>query len=146
MSLKKINFIFENCESFEINEKYILFFTLDKIYPSIHYYGKGRFKKTEHADIFIIRLHSDANEEYHSFGIPTLAKNKFKRITEYNDLTSVKLTTDEGEKEYYLNWNMSNDCVNSYQKTLLTKNGDVCIVVAKDKELEDYFYGECFGC
>lgn len=151
MKLKYIEFIFENCDRFKIDGKYIGAFIIDDIKKQICRVACNSIMEMDIAQSIIIEINKDANEEYFEFGVDNndLKIFKFDRISSSNDITSIEFVLEEDISEphipkakhyhYYTYWVGDNDYLNEVQSTLVDKDGNLYIVIEKDKKVNDYF-------
>ena len=149
-NLKNITFHFENCDYITIDGKYIGGFLVEDIRTSFNRIASNCVMKMETAYIFAIEIHKDANNERYAFnqiGHNELRGMTFDRIKEYDDITSIEFELeneydDIEHYEYYINWTGDSDYNNDSQVSHIGGNGNLYIVIAKDKNVEDFFYFE----
>lgn len=145
MNLKSITFGFENCEVLTIDGKCVGEFLVDNITKYFARIACNSIDKVEVANTFAIEISTSANESYCPFGMKELCgpTTKFGRLLQYNDITSIDFTLQDGETEttysYWLYWREGNECLNVAQYTHLSTLGNLYIVVSKDKKFEDFF-------
>ena len=153
MKLKYIEFIFENCDSIKIEGKYIGYFLVDDLETSIKRIASNSIEKMDSANIIAIEIHKDANKERYAFGqnhIEDFKEMTFDRFKKYGDITSIQFELEEdyvkeGEEsrreyyDYYTTWFGDSEYENEAQKTYLSKSGNLYIVIADKKNIEDFF-------
>lgn len=153
MKLKYIEFVFENCDYIKIEGKYIGDFLVDNLETSIKRIACNSIEKMDAANIIAIEIHKDANKERYQFGqshIEDFKEMTFDRFKEYGDITSIQFELEEDYVEegqvprkeyydYYVNWTEDNEYINEAQKTYLSKSGNLYIVIADKKNIEDFF-------
>lgn len=153
MKLKEITLILENCDAITIDGKYIGRFLVDDLHSYIGRTALNSFDKVDVADTIIIEIHKDANKERYQFDQTQYEDFKqmtFDRLLNYKDITGIEFTlvenyVQEGRKpvvedyNYYVDWVGDSDYVNEAQVNYLSKDGNLYIVIAKDKKIEDFF-------
>lgn len=150
MRLKNIRFIFENCDVITIDGKYIGNFLIDDIRTTIGRSAVNFIGKMETAYTIVIEIHKDANKERHALGLPELNQLTFDRFTKWNDITAVEFELEEQYVEdgqapkveyyhYYTNWVGDNEYENDAQSAYISENGDLYLVIDKNKQIRDYF-------
>ena len=150
--LKYVTFILENCERITIVGKYVASFLVDDIKTSISRMASNYIGKMDTANTFAIEIHRDANDTINPFGDPNLGQYlKFDRLSRYNDITSIQFELygkcdDDDEFDewyesyhYYVNWVGDDDYENDAQKSYLSKDNNLYIVIADGKNIEDFF-------
>lgn len=153
MKLKYIEFIFENCDAIKIEGKYIGDFLVDDLETSIERIACNSIQKMDTVNTVAIEIHKDANKKRYKFGqryIENFKEMTFDRFETYGDITSIQFEleedyVEEGQKphreyyEYYVNWIGDNEYENDAQKTYLSKSGNLYIVIADKKNIENFF-------
>ena len=147
MKLKNITFTFENCDMITIDGKYIGNFLVDEIKTSIQRVGCNAIIKMDIAKVIAIEIHKDANKERSSFDFWDCNDDKhmiFDRFLEYDDITSVEFTLDDGDGNctdynYYVDWVGDSDMENEAQHSYVSKDNNLYIVISDGKNVDDYF-------
>lgn len=153
MKLTYIEFVFENCDSIKIEGKYIGDFLVDDLKTSMQRIACNSIEKIDTANTVAIEIHKDANKERYQFGqshIEDFKEMTFDRFKKYGDITSIQFELEEDYVEegrsprreyydYYVSWTGDNEYVNEAQKTYLSKSGNLYIVIADKKNIEDFF-------
>lgn len=153
LKIKYIEFIFENCDSIRIEGKYIGDFLVDNLTTSIKRIACNSIEKMDVANTVAIEIHKDANKERYPFGrsnIEYFKEMTFDRLKSYEDITSIQFELEEdyvkeGQSprreyyDYYVSWTGDNEYVNEAQKTYLSKSGNLYVVIADKKNIEDFF-------
>lgn len=150
MKLKEITFVLENCDLITIDGKYIGDFIIEDIHTDIRRIACNSINKMEIANVFAIEIHKDANKERYEFGVAGQPQMTFDRLSAYSDITEIEFVliddyTDDGEivysekYNYYVYWNSTDDQTNKAQKDYISKDGNLYIVIAESKGIEDYF-------
>lgn len=140
--IKSIEFIFENCESLSIPKNCIGLLDIEGIHDVIRRMAMNSIAKYTRADEFAIEIYKEADEEYHPFGNIEDASSKLKRLTEFNDIASIEVAYEDGSTDTLFLPYSDDDSLgacNAYQKTYVSKLGNVYIVVSKEKDIDFYF-------
>lgn len=136
-SIKSIEFVFENCECFSIDAKYLGEFELSDIHQCIHRIASNCIAKMDCANTVAIEIFSEGNKEYSPFGVRDRDETLFDRFM-YHDITSIEIVYDDETSEtYYVDY--EGDEINEYQKNYMNNFGDMYIVISKDKGIFDFF-------
>lgn len=144
MKLKNITFTFENCDMITIDGKYIGNFLVDEIKTSIQRVACNAIMKMDIAKVIAIEIHKDANKERCALGCDNWKQMTFDRFLEYDDITSIELTLDDGDGnctdyDYYVDWVGDSDMENEAQHSYVSKDNNLYIVISDGKNVEDYF-------
>lgn len=144
--LKYITFILENCERITIDGKYVASFLVDDIKTSISGVGSNYIRKMDTANTFVIEIHRDANDTINPFGDPNLGQYlKFDRLSRYDDISSIEFELYDDNNNwgevyhYYVNWVGDDNYENDAQKSYLSKDNNLYIVIADGKNIKDFF-------
>lgn len=153
MRLKYIEFVFENCDSIKIEGKYIGDFLVDNLETSIKRIACNSIDKIDVANTVVIEIHKDANKERYQFDqdhIENFKQMTFDRFKAYGDITSIQFELEEDYIEegqvarreyydYYVDWTGDSEYTNEAQKTYLSKEGNLYIVIADGADIEEFF-------
>lgn len=153
MKLKYIELVFENVDSIKIEGKYIGDFLVADLETSIKRIACNSIDKIDVANTVAIEIHKDANKERYQFDqthTEDFKQMSFDRIKNCDDITSIQFELEEDYVEegqvscvehydYYVNWTGDSEYVNEAQKTYLSKDGNLYIVIADGKKLDDFF-------
>lgn len=153
MKLKYIELYFENIDSIKIEGKYIGYFLVDDLKTSIQRIACNSIDKMDIANMFAIEIHKDANKERYQFDQVYTEKFKqmtFDRIKKHADITSIEFELEEDyvaegqiscveHYSYYVHWTGDSEYTNEAQKTYLSKDGNLYIVIADKQEISDIF-------
>lgn len=153
MKLKEITFIFENCEDITIDGKYVGYFLVEDIRTSIERIACNAINKIDVAHTFAIEIHKDANKERYPFGLKGHKELTFDRFVAYDDITSIQFELVEDYVEdgrepitehynYYVHWTGESDQENDSQESCISNVGNLYIVIADGKNIEDFFEKE----
>lgn len=138
-----IEFVFENCECFEIESKHFGMFQMSNIQTKIMRIACNAINKFQTAHSIALEIFSEANIDYNPFGSVEVNK-KFDRLLAWRDITSIILHYDDNSEEsYYVDYNEEYEgalgAENLNQHTYKSKLGNLYIVIEKDKNIDDYF-------
>ena len=150
MKLKEITFVLENCDCITIDGKYIGDFFIEDIRTSIKRIACNAINKMDVVHTFAIEIHKDANKERCPFGFIEDKELTFNRLVFYDDITSIdfKLVEDYVEESrepiiehyhYYVHWTGESDYINEAQKSYISNVGNLYIVIADGKNIEDFY-------
>lgn len=147
MNLKNITFTFENCDMITIDGKYIGDFLVDEIKTSIQRVACNAIMKFDIAHVIAIEIHKDANKKRSSFDFWDCNDDKhmiFDRISKWADITHIDFTLENSDGvcsdySYTTNWVGDSDMENDAQHSLVSKNGNLYIVISDGENIEDYF-------
>ena len=155
-NIAKVDIVLENCEYITLDAKYFGELFVDGIYEQIKRIACNSISNMKSAKEVAIEIFKEANEvDYCPFGQDEKVKI-FDRLTQYNDITSLtfyyeKKNEDDDKKkkknketEYdkediYINWYGDSDNENESQISYISSQGNLYIVIAKDKNVEDFF-------
>lgn len=153
MKLKNITLVFENCDSITIDGKYIGKFLVDDIHTSIERIACNAIEKIDLAGTFVVEIHKDANKERFQFDqthCEDFKQMAFDRLSAYNDITNIQINliedyVEEGQVpreehyDYYVKWTGESDYANDSQVNYMSDCGNLYIVIADGKKIEDFF-------
>lgn len=151
MKLKEITFVLENCDLITIDGKYIGNFIVEDIRTSIQRIACNSIEKMDVAHTLAIEIHKDADKTHYAFGIEDYYKESvFDRIISYDDITSIQFElvdeyTEESQEptvehyDYFIDWVEGDNQENDAQKSYVSKVGNLYIVIADGKNIEDFF-------
>lgn len=153
MKLKYLTLVLENCDSIEIEGKYVGDFLVDDLKTSIKRIACNSIDKIEVANTIAIEIHKDANKERYQFAQTQNEDCKqmtFERLDKCADITSIYFVLEKDYVEpgqvpceecynYYVDWTGESEYVNEAQKTYISKGGHLYIVIADGKKIEDFF-------
>lgn len=142
MKLKEITFVFENCDCITIDGKYIGDFLVDELNTSIQRIACNSIEQMDGANVVVVEIHKDANKERYPFAQTNWEDSKhmvFDRFVEYDDITSIEFKLDDKDYSYYVDWVGDDDYENEAQSSYVSKDGHLYLVIAKDKEVSDFF-------
>jgi len=145
-----VKLIFENCDYITIDGKYIGNILVDDLHTCFRRTAYNAIEKVETANTFALEIHKTANKDRYQFADIDLKQKIFDRIKKYADIACVKFELEvyleEGNSrvehyEYYVNWvdESECECENEAQTSYISYDGNMYIVIAKDKVIEDFF-------
>lgn len=153
MRLKEITLVFENCDSITIDGKYVGNFLVDDTKTSVKRIACNAIEKIDICYTFAIEIHKDANKVRHAFEqtqIEDFKEEIFTRISRFNDITSIEFELEEtyikdGEMprtevyNYWVDWAGDSEYANKAQTSYISTPGNLYLIIAKDKCIEDFF-------
>lgn len=127
----------ENCESIEIEGRYIGEIELIGLKQIITRYGEYRI-----CEDFILEINRDADKKYKSFGMIS-DEILFERLINIRDIVSITIRYNDGslEDNMYMPYREeeNNYQTNRYQHVYKSNLNHLYIVCSKEKEISDYF-------
>lgn len=138
-AIKHIDLILENCDYIRIDGKHIGYFAMEDICKVASISGCNAFSVQEVARETFIEISPNANKEYHPLAINSETDYPFHRLTEYNDITSIEIATDDDKLHYFVNWTGNSDYENESQSSAIGKNGCLYIVISENHTAKEYF-------
>ncbi len=153
MKIKNLTLTFENRDSVTIDGKYIGDFLVDDLHTYFRRIACNSIDKISHADIIAIEIHKDANKDRYQFDqtdCPDWKQKTFDRIADYNDITSIEFEMEENNVEedampkiecyqYYVDWIGDSEYENDAQTSYISSDGNMYLVIAKNKSIKDFF-------
>lgn len=137
--LERVTFVLANGESVSIDKKYLGTFVLDEISESYERGISSGIFCQKWANLLICEVYKLAN-----------VKNEFAQLLG-SDIVMIKLETIQqnpfnrtlSTTKYYtyynIDWCQECDDSNDFQETLISKEGNLYIVISKNEYLEYYF-------
>lgn len=141
--IRSIEFVFENCEFIEFDEKYIGRFSLKNITRSIRRFAINTIEDFMDVGDVTIEIFSEGNEKYSCYGSDPAMK--FERILQYDDITSIIVHYSDGsEEEFFVNYDEGEHegelgAPNIFQSTMLSSLGNLYIVISSDFSVTELF-------
>ena len=153
MKLKNLTLIFENCDYVTIDGKYIGNFIVDDLHTCFRRIACNAIDKVDTANTIAIEIHRDANKERYHFDqtqYENLRHKTFSRIEEYDDITHIEFELEEDyveegkiprveRYEYCVGWVGDSDYENEAQTSYISNGGNMYLVIAENKGIEDFF-------
>lgn len=136
--LERVTFVLADGKSISIDAKYLGTFVLDEISESYERGISTGIFRQKWANLLICEVYKLAN-----------AKNEFAHFLS-NDIVKIKLETIQQNPfnrtlfttkyyTYYVDWCQEREDSNDFQETLISKEGNLYIVISKNEYLEYYF-------
>lgn len=143
MQLKYIEFVFENCECFKIDGRYIGRLWLEDFKKEIFREGVNSFANVQTVGSFAIEINAKADEEYCPLGVEEKKTYKFNRL-QFPDIVWIEFVlVDNDEKEefhrYAVEWEGDDEYQNDLQETFLSEKDNLYIVISKTRAFDEYF-------
>ena len=140
---KKLTILFENCEALD--------FTIDEIkHISLknfnrHYEFMSGSVASHELDLNVvsdvhITLKKSSNKEYNPFNCEKLKTTVFDRVSNFNDITSIELTKEDGISElFYVPYDEGNNvgvvgATNINQHSYMDGDGNLHIIISENDE------------
>ena len=155
MKLKYITFGFENCDQITIEGKYVGDFVVQDIKTEIKRIACNAIDRIDSVDTFAVEIHKDANKERYQFNQTDYEDWKqmtFDRLNQYHDITSIEFelyddyaTETDNETPctaryfYWVVWSGESDETNDAQSNYVSKDGNLYIVISKNKTISDFY-------
>ena len=142
--IKKVEFVFENCETIEIPVGCLYVFSLEDIKERISRKAINLIAASRYTDNCAICISKNANKEYQPFGVEHFDKEFiFDRIRKYNDITYFDITYDNGESEtIYVDYKSESEDIgakNLNMETYINDDGHLFISICDGKSIYDIF-------
>lgn len=133
--VEKIELSFENSEFACIPIENVASLHISELQKQItkHWYT-NHVDEREYAETAYIFLNPSVNIQYS----PLKEEKLFDRIVKYNDLVSIEFQGVVTRRTVYLEWDDEDAFENSYQTSLITKNGYLILIVDKKKIAENF--------
>ena len=131
--VQSITFMFKDCESIEVPEKYIGLISINDIQKNIGRITLGNVQEHLVCNEFFIEIFKEFDGEYDSlYNI-----NKFERFVKSRDIVTLYIKYDDGTSEY-INVLYTGEKDNLYQYTWASRLGNLYLCVSPRKCLEDF--------
>lgn len=145
--VKELELVLENCEYIKIPTKHLANIVIEGIDIRVRRNAINNIEKLQTASsiylniikpetIKTLGLFGEADEESLSCS---------KRILQYEDITSVVVVYEDNTKEeYFVDWDWDNDYLNNYQDTQIAKNGNLHVLINREKRLKEFLDDDVF--
>lgn len=134
--IKSIEFIFENCECLTIDGRYIGDLIIEDIRTSIRRVACNSIMRMVSCKSFAISINKLVNIKTIHTGFDEVYP--LERINSGTEITYIIITySDNSTETIYMNWSNESEWHNPYQKSLITKKGDLYLVIDKELNIED---------
>lgn len=140
--IKSIEIAFENCESMIIPRNCIGTFLIDGIHETIKRVGMNVIAKYSTIDEFVIEIYKEGDEVYYPFGDTGDEQSKFKRLTDFNDISSISVIYEDGDmEEFYVPYDCDDSvgAPNRFQDTYISELGNLYISIHALNRIIEYF-------
>lgn len=141
---------FENCDAISIKREHIKYVLIDGIERRV--IGNSDYiAVSESADTVVMQISKDANVKHSQFDIDDYPTMVFDRIM-LNDITQIHFNEFQEDEDltsanqyhiFYVDYSDEENYYdpNKYQKTKVDEDGDLYLVIHKDKDIADFFEG-----
>lgn len=140
-NIESIVLHFENCESIEIEGRYIGEIEIRGLKQVIRRHANS-IKTYRTCEDFVLEIHRDANKKYKFFGMIS-DDVLFNRIMNTKDIVSITIKYNDRtiDDDIYIPYNEEENtfAINKYQHVYYSIPNHLYIVCSKDKKISDYF-------
>lgn len=137
-TVKSIDIVLENCESYTFPKEDIGYFELSDIKEEISRCACNAICKNKIAYCVSIELFDTNRMQQHSFKTEEEQTDVFKRILEGNDITQIYIRYEDDTEECYLvDYNELNEALgapNEYQKSYISELGNLYVVISEKEQ------------
>lgn len=131
----------ENCESIEIEGRYIGEFEIRGLKDVIKRHGNS-IKEYRTCENLVLEIYRDADKKYKSFGMIS-DQTLFVRLMDTRDIVSITIKYNDGtiDDDIYIPYNEQENTfsINEYQHVYYSIPHDLYIVCSKENKVSDYF-------
>ena len=144
-SIKSIEFTFENCEGIKLPINVLGACHLDKIYTKIDRLAMNAIIKTTYVDEVALEIFFPEAEK-HGIKCPVWNEEDtiFKRLCDFRDITHITIYYEDDTTETFcvdykdeVEGQLGSNNLN--QKTYISSCGNIYIVIAANKNIDDFF-------
>ena len=149
MHLEEVVLGYENCDSLVIDGRHVKGIYMDGVKESYVGFGDGKINLRRCVETFVLFISRKANKKVAGYELGVSSyEDEFSRLHVGNDITGVSIKlcsdgSDETAKKWYgvtyIGTPESYGHCNGAQKSYIGKDGDLCLVISKDKNIEDFF-------
>lgn len=139
--VKSVEFILENCEALEFEARYIDSMVFEGFNRKIGRVAMNSIRSMESVDHVSIRVLAEADHS-NQFIVcfDEEDTSPFKRVMKYSDITSFVINYEDGsEEQLHVDWCESDEYVNRFQSNEIASNGDLLVVVSRNKSVDTEF-------
>lgn len=140
-NIESIILHFENCESIEIEGRYIGEIEVRGLKQVISRHGNG-IRDYRICDDFVLEIHKDADKRYKSFGMIS-DDVLFNRLMNTRDIVSITIKYNDGsiDNDIYVPYHEEENTfsMNKYQYIYYSIPHHLYIVCSKENKISDYF-------
>lgn len=148
--VRSIEIVFENCDCLTLKRNLLGGVYISGIHETIRRVASNSLCKFKSADEIVLEVLPEAAEQdYCPFGLEDEKAKKMKRLSQLNDITAVIIMYKNGSREYiYTDYDEGDQegqlgAPNINQKIYMSPGKHLYIVIARGKEISDYFTEEC---
>lgn len=130
----------ENCESIEIEGRYIGEILVLGMKENIKRHGNA-LRQYRRCEDFVLEIHKDANKKYKTFGMIS-DDVLFDRISNVPDIVSITIKYDDGtmDDNIYVPYKEQDTfLVNKYQNVYCSDVNHLYVICSKESLVGDYF-------
>lgn len=140
-NIESIVLHFENCESIEIEGRYIGEIEIRGLKQVIRRHANS-IKTYRTCEDFVLEIHKDADKKYKSFGMIS-DKVLFNRLMDTRDIVSITIKYNDGtiDDDIYIPYHEEENTflMNKYQYVYYSIPHHLYIVCSKENLIKDYF-------
>ena len=146
--LKSVEFVFENTEFFEIDEKYFGTFHISKLERCINRIACNAISEATRTDEVVLEIYVEGDDTYFPFGDKEMKTTKFDRLSKYNDITLITLKYEDGSTdELYPIYDDGDDddnanlvgAPNKNQHSKFSELGNLYITIGNNLDIDKVF-------
>ena len=138
--VSKIELILENLEVIIIDGEDIGGIDIDDIKTRIQRIACNSINKYNYSDNIAIEIYKGGNKLFNSLGLQGTEEYAFDRLTQWNDIATIEVHYEEEDKMDLISVDYDEEYGNNKnQKSFIDSKGNLCLVISKDKDIEDYF-------
>ena len=137
--LKYFTFEFDNFDEHTIEGKYMDYLRIEDIEKRFVSYDPGTLCREEFVGSFAVEVNSKANTVHHNPNADNREYFPFKWLS-YGDIAYISFELEDDDRKYRfpVSWS-DTPSVNEFQKSYISKHGNMYIVIDEHKGIEDYF-------
>lgn len=140
MKIKELVIVLENCEVVYVPNQNIGVLEINDIKTGVFKYNSNAVTKDLSSDEVYIEVINPNSFKISSFSYDEKEETPtcLERILKFPDITAITLEYDNNTNETIsVLWNEEDEYNNKYQKAVVSKNGNLHILIS-DKELKEY--------
>lgn len=137
--VKEIHLVLENCEAVVVPTKYLAGVVIEDIAQKFSREAINSVSKSLTAKSVYLEILKPSELKVDSFVGESEDYTCKERINDGGDIACLQIVyKDNSHEDYWVEWDHSSDCYNSYQKVEVSKEGNLHLLIHKDKTLEKY--------
>lgn len=138
-AVKEIHLVLENCEFIVVPTKYLADVVIEDITQKISREAINSVSKSLTAKSVYLEILKPSDLKVVGLMREDRDYTCKERISDGGDITCLQVVyKDDSYEDYWVEWNHSSDYYNSYQKVEFSKEGNLHLLIHKDKTLEKY--------